>query len=320
MQEEHVKDNIILKIRSGSHLYGTATETSDKDFVGIFIPPMESLHGLTKVDEIDCSKHDKDAAGRNTVNAEDYKLYSLQKFLRLAVANNPNIIEILFVNEENILTINDFGRNLLNNKMIFPCIEARDRFCGYASNQRHKMIIKTDKFNVLKLASDYFHNLIDKNPDAARTYLVEFRDKHLPFLEWTGEFCKIGDLNIQLNYQLRKAIKSIDQRMAKVTSRKELILKHGYDTKFGSHLIRLLLEGKRLLETGGLIFPLPERDIILSIKGGTWSINKLLDYAEELQQEINDILPRSCLHKKRQFKAVDLLCQTIINEFVRKHI
>lgn len=31
----------ILLVASGSHAYGTATPTSDRDFKGIFIPPMD---------------------------------------------------------------------------------------------------------------------------------------------------------------------------------------------------------------------------------------------------------------------------------------
>jgi uncharacterized protein len=34
---------VMLKIIVGSHLYGLATETSDKDYKGIFMPDRENM-------------------------------------------------------------------------------------------------------------------------------------------------------------------------------------------------------------------------------------------------------------------------------------
>lgn len=49
---EIAEKNKILEIRSGSHLYGLNTENSDKDYVGIFLAPIEYHLGLQKVEQM----------------------------------------------------------------------------------------------------------------------------------------------------------------------------------------------------------------------------------------------------------------------------
>jgi predicted nucleotidyltransferase len=35
--------NLICEIKFGSHLYGTATERSDEDYIGVFLPSVEEI-------------------------------------------------------------------------------------------------------------------------------------------------------------------------------------------------------------------------------------------------------------------------------------
>ena len=73
----------ILKIRTGSHLYGTNTPESDEDFSGIFIDSEDYYFGIKKRenDELDFSVESKDERGKNTSEAEDYKLYEIKKLV-----------------------------------------------------------------------------------------------------------------------------------------------------------------------------------------------------------------------------------------------
>jgi predicted nucleotidyltransferase len=41
IEKQMAEDNKILEIVTGSHLYGTNTKKSDKDYVGIFMPDKE---------------------------------------------------------------------------------------------------------------------------------------------------------------------------------------------------------------------------------------------------------------------------------------
>ena len=82
---------VLLKIKTGSHLYGTVTPQSDEDFVGIFIPNAEDLLGIHRVEEFDLSTKKSNETRRNNENDVDTTYYSIQKYIRLLLQNNPNI-------------------------------------------------------------------------------------------------------------------------------------------------------------------------------------------------------------------------------------
>ncbi len=293
-------DNKIIEITVGSHLYGTNTPTSDLDYSGVFLPVKELVFGFQRVEEVDLSITDKNEAGRNTQRAVDRKLYEFRKFVKLALENNPNIIEQLFVNEPNIVYINDAGRALLEERYKFPHKGLLKKFKGYAFSQKHKMVIRTDKFHELDNAFNYL-----KEYAGQKELLIELKDKCLPFMKFSQDFCAIGDLNLQKGIFVKKAVSMIEERLSKVGNRKNLITKHGFDTKFASNLIRLLLEGKDLVSNGDITFPLRYAETILDIKQGKWTIKEVLDYAEQLEAETDIAALQSELPSKPRFDEIE---------------
>lgn len=77
-------DRVIYRCVVGSRAFGLATEDSDTDRRGIYLPPAElhwSLYGVPEQLE-------------NDANQEAY--WELQKFLVMALKGNPNILECLY--------------------------------------------------------------------------------------------------------------------------------------------------------------------------------------------------------------------------------
>lgn len=71
--------------------------------------------------------------------------------------------------------------------------------------------------------------------------------------------------------------------------------KHGYDLKHANHLFRLLFEGRELLETSNLVFPLANRYFLLSILNGAWTYPQIMDMAsKEIRdfEQVKSILPK----------------------------
>lgn len=136
---------VIYKCYSGSTSYGTAiTEemakeraekeggdwkdyVSDVDIRGIFIPHPQYLYGMNKVDEF------------NDPSEEDTVYFSLEKFIRLALECNPNVVEQLFVKDEHVLFMSDIGRELRENRKWFLTKNAYGRFGSYAWSQLQRM-------------------------------------------------------------------------------------------------------------------------------------------------------------------------------------
>jgi len=280
----------ILKLRIGSHLYGTNTPTSDEDFSGVILPTENQLFGFERLEQIDESIKSKDKFGKNKKDAIDCVYYELRKFCKLAIDNNPNIIEQLFVNTDNLIFSNTYGQELLKYNYLFPYVGLKTKFLAYAFSQKHKMIIRSDNFYSLENAYEYLTTNINKeDEDYRQKLLIEVLPKNLPFFVLKGNNIQCGDLNFQKHFMIRKVYKMIEDRLSKVTNRKELLLKHGYDCKFASHLIRLMVEGIELLKTGYLQFPLKDKELLLDIKMGKYKITDILNMSDEYEKEINSI-------------------------------
>lgn len=128
---EWLKDRTVLMVRHGSHAYGTNTAGSDEDFRGIAIPPSEYFFGFLKSFE-------------NLVrNDPDVTIFDIRKFFKLAIENNPNVLEILFVDPSDIISASPLGEELLAIRDQFISRAAKERFLGYAKAQAHR--IKTHR-------------------------------------------------------------------------------------------------------------------------------------------------------------------------------
>ncbi len=320
MKSLNVEQNKILEIVSGSQLYGTNNEKSDKDYIGIFMPTIEYVLGFKKCEEVDLSIKDKNENGKNTTEAIDRKFYEFRKFIQLALSNNPNILEILFVNDKNIVYKNELGQKLLDIKHLFPHKGLKQKFLGYAFSQKHKMVIKKDCYFDLINGVDYLSK-IDKNK-----FLIEVvTNSNCPhFIKLKKskynnvKFVSIGDVNFSPSMPLKRVVRNLEERISKVGNRRGLLNRYGFDTKFASHLIRLMLEGVELLETGKLEFPLKERQLIKNIREGKWTIEQVLKFSEELEQKIETLSVSSLLPSKPRIKEIEQYTIGVLYDYIRR--
>lgn len=321
MNENIVANNKILELRVGSHLYGTNRPDSDEDFSGIFIPPINYFFGMDKVEEVDLSTISKKENGRNDKDAIDRKFYEIRKFTTLALANNPNIIEQLFVNPENIVFKNWYGEELLKHKHEFLHKGLKNRFIGYAISQKKNIYVKRDNMknieygiNILKalqlntyVAENITHLCFFTDEDGNKIFTFPDNSIHM----------KCGDISIQKNITVEKALDQLEIRKSKFSGRKEMVDEYGYDTKFAMHLIRLLLEGKELLETGNLVFPLKETSFLMDIRAGKFSLANIDTMALDIENDINTIAEKSDLPSKPQYHKINKMLVELNRDWFR---
>lgn len=178
------------------------------------------------------------------------------------------------------------------------------------------MIIKKENHEDLE---DTYNFL--KNKDL-KTYIVEYADyfkeksnKNNPDRQF-----KFGDIKIPAGVTVKKALKRIKGRLDKGSQyRHNLVLNHGFDTKFGSHLIRLLYEGIELLETGSLEFPLKEREYIMKVKLGEVSLEEVLDKAVGLENRVRRLKEKELVvPNKPNYDFVNNLLIEIIDNYFRR--
>jgi len=319
-ERELVKTNKILEMVSGSNLHGTATPTSDIDMVGIFIPSKEYFFGLKSIDEVDLSIVSKNEFGKNNAEAEDIKFYSLNKFVKLGMENNPNILSQFFTPKNKVIWANAFGEELLANRYIFPWKGLTQKYIGYGHSQLHKMHIKLDNFDGLNLAHDWLVNKITERNGETRyestKLLAEFRTAGVPGIKFYDSHATIGDINISLTDKLSKVYNKVVDRLSKVGNRQELYTKYGYDVKFASSAVRIVLEGKELLTTCNLEYPLKFANTILDIKQGKWNQKEVISFVDETIKELDFLAKKSKLPEKPRYKEIESMLITLNQDYL----
>jgi uncharacterized protein len=134
---------MIAEFITGSHLYGNATLESDLDIRGVFIPDENYFYGfMHRGDQLE-----------DKVN--DVTYYEIRKFMKLALDNNPNIIEFLFIPEDKYLDKTNEWDKILENRDLFISKKAKFTFSGYAHSQ----------FNRVKRHRNWLLNPPKKKPE-----------------------------------------------------------------------------------------------------------------------------------------------------------
>jgi uncharacterized protein len=122
-----ISTNTIYLVRHGSRAYGTNTPASDEDFKGVCIPTKPYFLGAVKRFE-QAELHEPDAV-----------IYDIRKFFTLAADCNPNILEVLFVEPEDIIHIDELGKMMLEHRDDFLSKKVKYTMTGYAVSQLHRI-------------------------------------------------------------------------------------------------------------------------------------------------------------------------------------
>ncbi|MEL6445610.1 MAG: nucleotidyltransferase domain-containing protein [Bacteroidota bacterium] len=317
MDRAQAQANLLLKIRTGSQLYGTARPDSDEDFAGVFAPLAPWVYGMRRVEQVDCGHVAKDAAGKNTAEAVDFTAYEVRKFARLALDNNPNVLELLFADAPNVVHVTPLGQRLLDGRGLFPHRGLVKRFVGYATSQRHKMRIRIQHYGALKDALAWLDEQHAANPSISLAEVKGHRDalhqKPPPGFAWKASHAQVGDQSYGYHERVKNVRKKVGARLASATNRTVLFERHGFDTKFASHLIRLLMECRELVQTGTLVFPLAYADELRAIREGALTMPEIEARATAIEDEIRAVT-NSPLRTKTAFDEVDALVQDIVRD------
>lgn len=107
-----------------------------------------------------------------------------------------------------------------------------------------------------------------------------------------SHFLSVHAVHRFLGY-LRGQVQRIEGQSKKhVPNRPELIEKYGWDTKYGSHALRLALQGRELARFGTLTLPMPvnEREWVLGVKLGQHSQAETLTWVKNIAANVETIV------------------------------
>lgn len=90
-------------------------------------------------------------------------------------------------------------------------------------------------------------------------------------------------------------------------TRPEIEAKYGYDVKAGMHALRLLYECKELVTEGRITMPRPECDLLIGVRTGKYSMDRVIAMAKEQFAVCEDAVKASPLPEKIDRAAVSKL-------------
>jgi predicted nucleotidyltransferase len=120
---EDLRRYVIYRVAAGSRAFGLATEESDEDRRGVYLPPAELTWSLFKPPE----QIEYESEGVEEV------CWELEKFLRLALQANPNILETLWTPE--VLYADETGQELRSLRDAFLSRHVYKTYSGYVLSQ-----------------------------------------------------------------------------------------------------------------------------------------------------------------------------------------
>lgn len=309
----NVDDRTILLVRGGSHSYGLNTPASDEDFKGICIKPKECYFGFTQRFE----QHEHMGSKSDGV---DKVVYSLDKFAALAADCNPNIIETLWVDDSDVIKSDAFGEELRAHRDDFISKKARFTFSGYAVAQlkriktHRKWLLDppkevpsreqfglTETMRVSKSELGAFASLTEQGPE------IELPKNVVTlFTREKAYQTAVAHYGQYLNW-----VKTRNPKRAAMEAR------FGYDVKHGCHLWRLMRMCKEILVTGKVIVKRPDRDELMLIREGGVPYDYLVEVAERLDAECEELYKTSTLRKEPDRAALDRLVIDMTDRYLR---
>lgn len=303
MQIEQAREAAICRIIAGSRLYGTNTPDSDTDIRGVFIAPIEYCLGLKNVKEVE-----------KLNDGEDETLWEIRQFFKLLTDANPNILDlILHVPIDNYLSSSLIWERIVRNRELFLSKKVKFTYSGYAMAQLKR--IETHRKYILDPPS---HKPTREEFDLPENSTIP-KEQRRALLTISSQFVREdaqkdakNEINFNRALEHWKAYQSWYNN--RNPERRELEIKCGYDSKHASHLIRLIRMGKELLGTGDTYVRRWDAKELLEIRNGHWSYEQVMEYTQDLDEDMNGLYEDSPLPKKPNHKKIEELLMSILEE------
>jgi predicted nucleotidyltransferase len=148
----------------GSHAYGTNLPTSDTDYAGVFVQDMDSILGMSYVEQVNDDNN-------------DIVIYELRRFLELLAKNNPTILELLNTPEDCVIYKHPAFDVIFENRDKFLTKVCSQSFGGYAVAQIKKAKGQDKKQNWEK-------DKVTRKEVLDFVYVIE-GEKSIPWKDWS---------------------------------------------------------------------------------------------------------------------------------------
>lgn len=291
-------ENISYLVLSGSYAYGTNNEESDIDLRGALIEDKKYIYGFNGFEQFEELESD-------TV------IYSLRKFVKMCSEANPNVLELLGVDEDCIVMIDENGRYLRQNSHMFLSKRVAKTFGNYSTAQLRRLqnALCHDDFdekaklihmkNSLESQIDHFQRTYKKFGDNAINILVDQKNNELCF-DIDLKNYPIKDF-VSIYSELSNTVKTYNKLNHRNNKKDEKHL-----NKHAMHLIRLLLMGTDILNGKGIITNCRENNkLLMDIRNGFYSFDDIFKMSEEFNLKFNEAAKFTKLPEDVNYKEIE---------------
>lgn len=301
---------VVVEMIFGSHLYGTNTPESDRDYKGIILPTREEVLLGRIPNTLASSTGDNKL--KNVSADVDRDWYSLHYFLKLACAGETQMLDMLHA--PNVIQWSPIWEKIVENRSLFYT-KSLKALWSYAFKQASKYGLKGSRVNAMQvvidaLSGDPEQRLVDIwDTLPIGEHIHKLDEKPYKFYQVTGkkfvERMKVGEVRqiVVDNYE------KYGERARDAAENKNV------DWKALSHAIRATMEVIEIFEDGTIIFPLKEAEYLRDVKLGK------LDYTTEVAPKIEMLLQQceylskcSTLPEKVNRKFWDRFIIDMLNE------
>lgn len=309
---------IIVKMNYGSHLYGTNTETSDRDYKGVYFPSIEELILQNVKNSIVNNSNNTNT--KNTEKDIDSEMYSLQYFiLTLGKNGDTTFLDMVHAPDSALLETSPEWEFIRKNRSRFYTKSLKS-YIGYCRGQAAKYGIRGSKLQEARKLLDIFDkhddneklsNYFDELPlsEYVKIYKIE---KSCDTDKRTYDFCGKKLMANSSTFFARQPIQTFYDSYgarAKMAENNE-----GIDWKAIHHAFRVGHQLEEIYTTGDLIFPLKDAEFLKELKKGKFHyVNDNVGIKlEEMVSRIEELASNS---KYPEVIDMDFWQEWIINNY-----
>ena len=324
---------LIVEMRFGSQLYGTATPESDLDLKGVYLPEARDIL-LQRVKATVTSSRVKAPGQKNEAGDIDSEVYSLQRYLDLLADGQTVALDMLFAPDA-VMTVSPspWWREIQANGHRLISRRATS-FVQYCRQQANKYGIKGSRVAAARKALALLETAQERLGNTAKLELIAAQ---LADLATTTEHVALVDLPFSGDRPLRhlevcdrkisfsaslKTAREVAQRLVNEYGQRALQaeLNEGVDWKALSHAVRVGREALELFQSGRITFPLPYADHILGIKRGLVPYKTVATEIEQLLEEVETAASASSLPEAPDRSVIEGLVTRAYSRKVRESV
>ena len=287
--------NLVVKMKFGSHLYGTSTPLSDIDYKAVYIPEARDII-LQRIQSTIHTGRSKAEGERNVAGDVDTETFSLQQYFKLLTEGQTGALDMLFNPWPEIKT--PLWDHIVRNKEKLLTKKSA-AFVGYCRQQANKYGIKGSRVAAAKAAMERFRDLMEQAGTTAK--VGGFFGEDFVIDEFTYTTTKETTKGNHESYFVccdrmvgfKNTVKEAHSIYSRIYQAygdraKKAETNEGIDWKALSHAVRVGHEALELLKTHYITFPLPNAPHILDIKQGKLPYKAVAEEIEGLLVEVEN--------------------------------